>query len=323
MKKIIAAGLLLTSIGSVQAGPESFGSVELGIERITYRESLSLLGKDLSQDSTIYNPVQHTLSYTALRSNKNLGFYLESSSTLFENIATEHWSFGEYNEIQSNDFSVSSIDVKLQGAYNVSSHSQIITGFSFFTLDFTRSSTKREAGGNVLHAEILVDPNNPSVGKFDDQLSDDLKNGTDCDSPDFRDVNPLEVGKGFCTPVGAISESQNSVEYLFGYIYDSKFSGEAGVSWYAQADLALPIWHRTVNSKHEGVTLSEFGGGWGINTRAGVRVPITDKVNFTAGMMANYKTRAAVTDVVDGRDLFVPEIKYTNIQFLLGFVWYI
>ena len=86
MKKLILGSLMAASFASgAIAAPKSFGTMELGFETIVYREDISIFGRDLSQDSVIINPIQHTLSYTAF-DNKKYGFYLESTSTLFETL---------------------------------------------------------------------------------------------------------------------------------------------------------------------------------------------------------------------------------------------
>jgi hypothetical protein len=315
MKKLIACGLMAAAASSgVNAAPKSFGSVEVGFENITYRENISIFGRELSQDSNILNPIQHTLSYTAF-DNKDYGFYLESTSTLFENFDTETWELDGYGPIQTNDLMMSSIDVKLQGAYNVAKRSQIIGGLSFFVLDFTRSSLARAAGGDAFHTDIVN-------GVYDAQLTAGQIAQVDCDSDGPGDGdNDGELG--FCTSPGSVSESQNSVEFLLGYVYDTNLGLSREFSWYAQAELALPIWHRTANSNFQGEVLDEFGGGWGVNTRAGLRWSVSKKVNVTLGAVANYKTREQVTKTVSTGTLSVPEVEYTNIQFLAGLVWYL
>ena len=325
MKKIVLGSVLLASLASsVSAAPRSYGSIEFGFETINYKENFVLLGQELSQDSLIINPIQHSLSYTAIESNEKLGFYLESTSTLFESIVDEDWSLGQYGEIQNNDLVMSSIDVKVQGAYNVAPHSQLLAGISFFVLDFTRSSFTRSSGGDFFHADIVN-------GNYDADLianvtnpadQDAIINAENCDSDGPGD-HDQDGEKGFCMSSGSVSESQNSVEFLFGYIYDSNFAERRDFSWYAQAELALPIWHRTTNSGFEGQALDEFGGGWGVNTRAGVRWSITKKVNFTLGAVATYKTRDKVSENVGARVLSVPKIDYTNVQMLAGLVWYL
>ena len=210
---------------------------------------------------------------------------------------------------------MSSIDVKLQGAYNVNNSSQIIGGLSFFVLDFTRSSLARASGGDAFHTDIVN-------GVYDAHLTAGQIAQVDCDSDGPGDGdNDGELG--FCTSPGSVSESQNSVEFLFGYVYDTNLEANKDFSWYAQAELALPIWHRTANSNFQGEVLDEFGGGWGVNTRAGVRWSMSKNVNVTLGAAANYKTREQVTKTVSTGTLSVPEVEYTNIQFLAGLVWYL
>ncbi len=52
-------------------------------------------------------------------------------------------------------------------------------------------------------------------------------------------------------------------------------------------------------------------------------VSMSKNVNVTLGAAANYKTREQVTKTVSTGTLSVPEIEYTNIQFLAGLVWYL
>lgn len=315
MKKIIMAGLIAASFSSgVYAEPKSFGSLEFGFETITYREDISIFGRELSQSSTIINPIQHSLSYTAF-DNKKYGFYLESASTLFENYETEEWDLGGYGTIQSNDLLMSSIDVKVQGAYNFAERSQILAGLSFFVLDFTRSSLVRESGGDTFHQDIVG-------GVYDSFLTPEQIAEVDCDSDGPGNADD-DGEKGFCTSLGSVSESQNSVEFLLGYLYDSNLSESRDFSWYAQAELAIPIWHRTTNSNFEGSALDSFGGGWGFNTRAGIRWSVSEKINLSLGTMFNYKSRDQVDEVVGSRTLSVPDIEYTNLQFVGGLVWYL
>jgi hypothetical protein len=317
MKKLICASVLAASFASgVDAAPKSFSSMEFGFETISYREDIDfLLGRKLSQDSTIVNPIQHTLSYTALE-DKDWGFYIESTSTLFENYESEEWTLQDYGQIQTNDMLMRSIDVKVQGAYTLSRRSQLLAGVSLFVLDFTRSNFVREAGGDTLHADVIG-------GAFDALHTPAQLALENCeDIPRGADV---QAGKGFCPTLGAVSEAQNSVEFLLGYIYDTNLGLSRKFSWFAQGEVALPIWHRTTNSNlPAGITLDEFGGGWGFNTRAGLRWSVTEKANITLGAGASFKTR----DKVEGEDqnggyIAVPSIDYTNIQVFAGLMWYI
>ena len=230
MNKLIASALLAVAAStSVDAAPKSFGTIELGFENITYRENISIFGRELSQDSNIINPIQHTLSYTALE-DKHYGFYLESTSTLFENFDTETWEMEGYGPIQRNDLMMSSIDVKLQGAYSIAKRSQLLAGLSFFVLDFTRSSLTRPIGGDSLHSDILT-------GVYDSQLTAAQIAEIDCEA-DGPGNSGADGEKGFCPSLGSVTESQSSAEFLLGYVYDTNLGLSRDFSWYAQAELA-------------------------------------------------------------------------------------
>lgn len=316
MKKIILGCLAATTFASgVNAAPKSYSSLEFGFETITYREDISVLGQDLSQDSKIINPIQHTVAYTAL-DNAAYGFYLESTSTLFENYETEEWSLGGYGPIQTNDLLMSSIDVKVLSAYNMGDQSQFLMGVSLFVLDFTRSSLARPSGGKSLHDDIVA-------GNYDNFHSAEQVNDADCDADGPGDGDD-DGEKGFCMSEGSISESQNSIELLLGYHYDSNLGLSNKFSWYAQGEFALPIWHRTTNSNFQGVTLDDFGGGWGLNARAGMRWSVTENFNLSLGAAANYKVRDQIDGTRDdGGSISVPNVEYTNIQFMAGLMWYL
>lgn len=315
MKKINVIGLLLTVLTSMShATPESFGSIDLGFEMISYDEKIFIFGEELGQELEVINFIQHTMSYTAF-DNKKYGFYLESSSTLFEEIETEIWNMSGYGHLQKNQLTMSTVDVKLLGAYSVGNHSQLLAGISFFSLNFTRSDLSREAGGDLLHSAIVS-------GALDSYLTEDQINEADCEADGIGDFDGLGE-KGFCPSISTITENKNSVEFILGYLYDMNLGAPRELSWYAQADLTLPIWQRTINTAFGGTTLSRFGGGWGANARTGFRWSIAEKIKINVGVMANYKWKSQISVDADFRTLSVPEINYLNIQVVGGLVWYL
>ncbi|MDP2561152.1 autotransporter outer membrane beta-barrel domain-containing protein [Psychrobium sp. 1_MG-2023] len=315
MKKVSLACLLLCSTSAMAEKGTSFSELRVGFERISYSEVLADVANlgVLSQSISVTNPTVRQLSYSKL--DDEWGFYIDSAATLSADIDTETWSMNSFGDIQQNAFKIKANEIGARVAYNYSPLLQLTMGGKFSTSSFTRSNFKFvQPGAKSFDDALIALPRTPedSVPRFllPSQTTNDA-------------ITPQQELDGRVLPVVSVTEDQMSMIFNAGVRYDTQFNKQAqDFTWYAEADVGVPVYNEIQNTQFETTTLSENFNGIDLTARAGLRYHLTEKVAIVAGVDALYKKRDVVSKVLEnGKRLRVPEVEYDNIAVTAGIYW--
>ncbi|MCF2910200.1 autotransporter outer membrane beta-barrel domain-containing protein [Pseudoalteromonas sp. DL2-H2.2] len=322
-KSLIMACCLVSGTAAAAPNP-SYSEIRLGFESIDYSEALndlSGLGR-LTQDATVSNPTIRQLSYSGI--NDDWGVYIGTAATIYTGLDTETWYVNDFTDpndssvthqfgaVQTNDFKVKSNEIALSAAYNMTRALQVTMGGRVFTTSFTRSDFQFAQPGAGQFDQVLQSAprgENDPVARFN------LPGQNNLDSGD------LEGLPGNLQSVVSTTEDQMSIIAAAGLRYDSKLQDAFNkFSWYADAEVTLPVYTRVQNTRTIEKTLSETFNGWGIQARAGVRYQVFKTIAVMAGVDASYKERDAISES-DGNRRTVPDIEYTNLSLSAGIQW--
>ncbi|KNC68337.1 autotransporter outer membrane beta-barrel domain-containing protein [Pseudoalteromonas ardens] len=324
MNKSLIMACCLVSGSAVAAPNPSFSEIRLGFESIEYSEALndlSGLGR-LTQDAKVRNPTIRQLSYSGI--NDDWGVYIGTAATIYPGLDTETWYVNDFQDpndsavthqfgaVQHNDFKLKSNEIAMSAAYNMTRALQVTMGGRIFTASFTRSDFRFAQ---------------PGAGQFDQVLQSAPRGDGDpvarfnLPGQNNTGTGDLEGLPGNLQPAVSTTEDQLSIIAAAGLRYDSKLQEPSNkFSWYADAEVTLPVYTRVQNTRTIERTLSETFNGWGVQGRAGVRYQVFESIAVMAGLDVSYKERDAISES-DGSRRTVPDIEYTNISLSAGIQW--
>lgn len=267
---------------------DSFSEIDFGLDHIKYQENLTDVGHlkergHLRQSVAVTNPTIRNVSYSGL--SDNWGLFIRGSSTLATSVEDEQWRLGEFGIIQKDDYKLKFSDISLSVAYSLASNVLVVAGGDFTTYSFTRSNfTHVEPGATAFSKAI-------SPGKFE-------------------------------VIAGAINEDQYAFLTNVGVRYDTRLGHSSDrLSYYAQADMLLPVYTMVQNTTIAGKSLTDSLNGWGVSAVAGLRFSLTRKLAIKAGVNALYGERDEIIYVQNDNRMRVPNIRLTTLGFGLGISW--
>lgn len=329
MKKIITSDLFfllsLTAIStSALAKPQpSFSELKLGVENITYSESLGnfvTLG-ELSQSVSVANSVVRQVSYSGI--DEHWGFYVESSATLSADITTESWAIGEFGNVQQNAFKIKANDIGGKVAYHYNANLQFTVGSKIYMSSFTRSNFEFVQPGADAFDQALIEVSlaehagdeNADIARFllPSQVVTDAR-------------TPQQNLHTDISPVVSVTEDQMSLLLTFGIKFDTRLQASAAesnnnFSWYIESELDLPAYTEVQSTKFNTTSLTDSFNGWGVSAKFGVRYHFTDAIALVASVDALYKERDVMKGSLDRGRLRVPNIEYSNVSYTTGIYW--
>ncbi|ALU43736.1 hypothetical protein [Pseudoalteromonas rubra] len=324
MKKLLIMACCVMTGTAVAAPNPSFSEIRLGFESIDYSEALNDLSGlgSLSQDAKVRNPTIRQLSYSGI--NDDWGIYIGSAATIYSGLDTETWyvnGFTDPNDssvthnfgaVQHNDFKAKSNEIAMSAAYNMTRALQVTFGGRVFTTSFTRSDFRFAQPGAEQFDQVLQSAprgENDPVARFN------------LPGQNATGAGALEGLPGNLQSVISTTEDQMSIIAAAGVRYDSKLQDAfSDFSWYADAEVTVPVYTRVQNTRTIESSLSETFNGWGLQARAGVRYQVFKTIAVMAGVDAVYKERDSIS-ISDGVRRTVPDTEYTNLSFSAGIQW--
>ncbi|WP_017446769.1 hypothetical protein [Gayadomonas joobiniege] len=306
MYRVISKGLILAGLSTPLAAEEkllSYSDIELGIESISYHETIEQFEGygELKQSIQVLNPTTRNSAYIAL--SEKFGLYLDGAATFAPSIETETWSLGEFGDIQQNDFKIEQNELAFRVSYKMTEQHRVILGVRLSSLDFIRS-----------HFEYVQ----PGADAFNAKLKEDF--------PDDETKQFYLPGHGveerYRSHI-AVSESQDEFMGVISYRYEpNERPGVGNFSWYFGTELAIPAYSVIQNTTIEGESLEATFNGYSLMAKLGLRYQVVDHLSLLATVSGYYKYRDVVTKHYQGdAKVSVPEVELYNNAFTLGLRW--
>ena len=273
--------------GNIYAGEfhnRAFSYVEIGSETLTYGEQTSVAGYPLDMSQSVTNVMQRSGGYTPI--SEDVGFYIETASTLNASPAREEWNIGTFGVVQNNLRKVSWNQLDALLAWHIQeSGFHVLTGVGLTTLSFTRSDFIKDAGAPAFEAAIA-----PTV---------------------------------YTAFPGAISEDSTHVSANIGIRYDSIFVGKDDDSrLQASFIFGVPVYYAVENSQFPGVRWVEYFKGYDVSADIGYAYRIYKDFMLSTHAEVLYKTRPETSPVaVVGGQGVVPKSTALNVRLSAGVSW--
>jgi len=279
-------------------------STEIGVQNITYKESLSDFAGigDLSTEVEVSNTVITASSYTNL--SEKWGFLLNSQSNATREFADDEWKVDGFGKVLSNSNKIGINELTAQGVYHLDQKTYLTVGGQLKTLGFVRSNF------------------NP-IGQ-----ASDLNKAIRESDRYFADSNPPQI----IEERYAIEEDLTFINAIAGIHYNTAFSAERKrLTWRAGAVLSTPLLYSAKNTSLEqqlGVeTIDDSFTGYELRLNAGVSYELVAGLALTLSadysMAEHDEINTKATDPISGneRTAAIPEIEQTSLQFTLGLLW--
>ncbi|MDX8377235.1 MAG: hypothetical protein R8L53_04345 [Mariprofundales bacterium] len=151
IKTMIAVAILcctfaIIGTGTVFAGETlsvedlSFTHFGMGMEALTYEESLATTAGTFSLKTTVNNFIQRSGGYTPI--SRKSGFIIETVSSINSGVSTDNWSLSNVGTVQTNDVRIEITEINLEGIRHYLPGHLFSGGVGIHTLNFTRSNFK-------------------------------------------------------------------------------------------------------------------------------------------------------------------------------------
>lgn len=294
MKKNTALLCLLLPVSSLSFagdGYSSFSELAIGVDAISYSESLSIPGySSLNQSITVYNPTIRQVSYTGI--NETWGMYIQSSSTLFPTQGKESWDLSSYGTVMEDTYQTRVSDIGLKIAYHQTPNVQWLVGGRIFSNTFTRSNFEYVEPGATNSGLSL--PGLTTAG-------DTYKSNS----------------------VIAVTEDQSGLDVIAGFRYDTQVDNYMEkVTWFIESDVSTSAYYQVQTTTDDSITLRDFFNGYGVRAQAGIRYSLTDAIGLVASVTGRYVHRDSLTKIHSATSYTtVPNIEMTYLGASLGVQW--
>ena len=261
----------------------AFSYSEIGTETISYGETTTVAGYQLNLSQAVTNAVQRSGGYTPL--SDELGFYIQSATTLDPLPAEESWNISPFGSVQTNQRKVrwNELSVLLSWQFHETGY-HAVTGMNISALSFTRSYFQRSTGTAAFEAAT---------------------------------ASTLSL------PTGSITEDSTNVSALIGFRYDSTFiDPDETTRLLGGIMLGTPVYYKVENSGFPGVRWVEYFQGYDVVANIGYGMQIHEKFLFSMHTEVIYKKRFETSGLaVAGGTGRIPEVTIWNARVTAGVEW--
>ena len=294
----------------------SFSSFGIGIQVLGYQEDFSGIDFNINSSTTPISVVQYSGAYTAI--NDTDGFYINTTSPLFNVSSTEDWEVSpglvippaNFPNVQSNhtELGLSHINLFFSRLYAPGQQARI--GVRYSTHNFTRYNFSAGLDAQDFN-QWLIDTE-PDNLDYADGIAFAIPGCTNDTSPPVYEMA--------CTSV-AILEQVSTLSLSIGYKYDTYFiRGYTGPRFSFATTLATPIFYIVNNTLSPGTNLiGSFGGGYDISTNLSLAIIDKNSFQLNLGMDAALMHRNQVS--LTSSNLTYPNSDTYSVTGYLSFDW--
>ena len=296
-----------------------------GLEYVSYQEHLDNFGgREVNSDFSSVNLVQRSGGYTA--ATENLGFFINTGSTLISNEADEEW---EAKNIQGNaqedvaTMNYQTLDIML--AYHLRTGTYLLGGMHYQKIAFSRFDWRSASGTEA----------------FADSIEDHIRSTPELFDPIFFGVNERRFKDRAGNVITTVEEYFEATRFkpeetqdvvfedavsfgvMFGVGFDSYFIRPArGMRYLWEFGLGSQLYENVLNSSESRALTRTFGGGIDATGKAAVGYQFSHQLGIMLGLDAHYSFRKDIRDKVNAtKTVILPENEFYSVASYASISW--
>ena len=314
----------LPSYAEFQNRPFSvFGA--FGLEHVSYSEHLKNFGgKEVDSTFTSTNLVQRSGGYTA--ATDNLGFFINTGSTLISNEADEEWEAeGIRGNVQEDVAAMNFQTLDVMLAYHLKTGTYLLGGMHYQKIAFSRfdwrSAAGTEAFADSLEDYILATPEliDPILDGVNNQRFKDQAGNIITTLEEYFAATRFEPEE----TQDVVFEDAVSFGLMAGVGFDSYFVRPMrGIRFMWELGLGTQVYENVLNSSEARALTRTFGGGIDAMGKAGVGYQFSHQLGLMLGVDAHYSFRKEIREKVSSiKTVILPENEFYSVASFASVTW--
>ena len=278
MKKILLAGLAVSSLAQAEINNEPFTFIGFAGGMFNYKESGTITGGvNFETTPSNFQIFNYSGGYTAI--GERTGFYINTVSTLYATTDDESWTFsapGGSGEHQKNKATSNHNAIDFLFGYLLDGGHQLVVGTGYRRTLMDRNSFL--AGSDVdTFNDVRYAGENTSLteAEYDNKYGLSFTDG--------QIVNYTETFTNFMAQVG--------------YRYDTRFkTSGTGPRWQWGAMLGVPVYYEAINTSKPQYNFSSMFDGYNFDTYVGYGWRFSENLGILAKVNYSYRLRGELKE---------------------------
>lgn len=296
-----------------------------GLEYVSYSEHLkNFAGHKVDSEFTSTNLVQRSGGYTA--ATDDLGFFINTGSTLISNEADEEWEAqGIQGNIQEDIAAMNYQTLDVMLAYHLKTGTYLLGGMHYQKISFSRFDWRSAEG----------------TEQFADSIEDYVRNTPSEFDPIVQAINNRELADQAGNVITSVEEYFAATRFIpeetqdvvfedavsFGLMagvgYDSYFVRPAkGMRFMWELGLGTQVYENVLNSGEARALTRTFGGGIDAMGKAAMGYQFSHQLGLMVGVDAHYSFRKEIREKVSStKTVILPENEFYSFASYASVTW--